>query len=207
MLEREPAVARQDERPPRVRKRACGAFVSGIHFPIESSKKRDRAPTILPYRSSDPIRATPTTSATMQTLLQFLFPAIAFAAVLARDDALAPDPQDAPKLLDARRAGLGDPAAIAALGIVQARGTIRFEGFPGEGKWTQILGTKGEARLEANFEGIPPSLRCTNGELYWITGMGGIEFQTGWKAAADVRAFALAHHADWRDVYASAELV
>jgi effector-binding domain-containing protein len=143
----------------------------------------------------------------MQTLLQFLFPAIAFAAVLARDDALAPDPQDAPKLLDARRAGLGDPAAIAALGIVQARGAIRFEGFPGEGKWTQILGTKGEARLEANFEGIPPSLRCTNGELYWITGMGGIEFQTGWKAAADVRAFALARHADWRDVYASAELV
>ncbi len=143
----------------------------------------------------------------MQTLFQFLFPAIAFALALSRDETLAPEPRDAAELLDAQRAGIGDPAAIASLGIVQTRGTMMFEGFPGVGKHTQILGSKGEARLEGTFEGFPPSLRCTNGKLYWMTGTGGIELKTGWSAAADVRLFAIARHRDWRDVYASTELV
>ncbi|MGH7150565.1 MAG: GyrI-like domain-containing protein, partial [Planctomycetota bacterium] len=82
-----------------------------------------------------------------------------------------------------------------------------FEGFPGEGTFKSIYAPGGAARVEALFEGSPPARCCTNGEVYWMTGTGGTEIKKGWSAAADVRLFAFGRHRDWREVYASAELV
>ncbi len=141
----------------------------------------------------------------MQPPRAILSPALAFALVSLPGP--VPGPQDAAELLAAQRAGLGDPAALAALGIVQMRGKVAFENVPGQGTFTQILAPSGAARLEVLFEGIPPSLRCTNREVHWMTGTGGVEINRGWSAAADVRMFALARNGDWRVVYAGAELV
>ena len=115
--------------------------------------------------------------------------------------------QDAASLLAAHRAGLGDAQALAALGTVQSRGTIAFDGFLGEGRYEELLAPGGAARVEAAFEGAPTSQTCSNGELYWMTGTGGVEIKKGWSAAADARLFALGRHRDWREVYARAELV
>jgi effector-binding domain-containing protein len=117
------------------------------------------------------------------------------------------EPQDAARLLAEQRAGLGTPAALAALGTVVSRGKLVFEGFPNVGTFTEILAPNGAARAEALFEGIPPSVRCTNGELFWMTGTGGVEIKQGWSAAADARMFALGRHRDWRELYSRAEYV
>ncbi len=114
--------------------------------------------------------------------------------------------QDAAGLLEAQRAGLGDPSALARLGVVHGRGRLSFEGFPGQGSYTEILAPDGASRFEAVFEGMPPSLRCTNRELHWMTGTGGIEIKAGWSAAADVRLHALGRHREWREIYARAEV-
>jgi AraC family transcriptional regulator len=140
----------------------------------------------------------------MQTPLSILLQVLALATSSASS---ARSGQDAATLLDAQRAGLGAPAALERLGVVRMRGTVVFEGFPAQGSFASTLGPRGEARLEALFDGVPPSLRCTNREVYWMTGTGGLELKRGWSAAADVRLFALARHGDWRAVYASAELV
>jgi effector-binding domain-containing protein len=114
--------------------------------------------------------------------------------------------QDAAGLLEAQRAGLGDPSALARLGVVHGRGRLSFEGFPGQGSYTEILAPDGASRFEAVFEGMPPSLRCTNRELHWMTGTGGVEIKAGWSAAADVRLHALGRHREWREIYARAEV-
>jgi effector-binding domain-containing protein len=129
-------------------------------------------------------------------------------AALRQDTPLADtEKKEAESLLAAQRAGLGDPRALAELGVVRSHGKVSFEGFPSEGSFTEILAPNGAAREEALFEGIPPSVRGTNGELYWMIGTGGVEIKKGWSAAADVRLFALGRHRDWREVYSRAELV
>ncbi len=142
----------------------------------------------------------------MQTpmLLLSLF-SLAFVPRQATSDAAARPGAEA--LLAAQRAGLGEPSALARLGAVRKRGTVEFEGYPGVGRFTETLAPTGESRSETLFEGSPPNLRATDRELYWMKGTGGIEIKQGFAASADVRLFALARHADWRDVYAVAELV
>jgi effector-binding domain-containing protein len=139
----------------------------------------------------------------MMPTLPSLLPVLVLLALPSRACTL----QDAASLLAAQRAGLGDAAALAKLGIVRSRGKAVFDGVSSAGTMTEILAPNGAARLEASFEGTPPSLRCTNRELYWMTGTGGVEIKKGWSAAADVRLFAIGRHRDWREVYASAELV
>lgn len=113
--------------------------------------------------------------------------------------------QVAEGILAAQRAGLGDPSALARLGVVQERGRVTFEGYPGQGSYTEILAPDGSSRFEGLFEGMPRFLRCTNRELYWMTGTGGVEIKRGWSAAADARLNALGRHRDWREMYARAE--
>jgi effector-binding domain-containing protein len=139
----------------------------------------------------------------MTNAIRCLLPLLA----LAGSAAGAPPPQDAASLLAAQRAGLGEAEALAALGVVRSRGTLVFEGFAGEGEFVELVAPGGAARIEAAFAGAPPSQTCSNGELYWMTGTGGVEIKKGWSAAADARLFALARHRDWREIYAGAELV
>jgi effector-binding domain-containing protein len=139
----------------------------------------------------------------MTTIIPILSAVLALAVPIALDPGAQ---EDAAVLLAAQRAGLGDPVALARLGALRSYGTMEFVGFPMKGSFTSLLGAGGEARLESLFEGVPPSLRCRQGGLFWMTGTGGLELKKGWAAAADVRTFALARHGDWRDVYARAEL-
>ena len=109
-------------------------------------------------------------------------------------DGGAPGGEDAAALLDACRAGLGTPAALASLGVVEIKGKVVFEGFEGTGSFTSVYAPSGASRCEALFEGSPPARRCTNGQVYWMTGTGGTEIKNGWSAAADVRLFGFARH-------------
>ncbi len=138
------------------------------------------------------------------------FPTIPFLAVplvLFPRDGGAPGGEDAAALLDAHRAGLGTPAALAALGVVEIKGKVVFERFPGTGSFSSVYAPGGASRVEALFEGSPPSRRCTNGEVYWMTGTGGTEIKKGWAAAADVRLFGFGRLRSWRELYARAEYV
>jgi len=141
-------------------------------------------------------------NATMITLSTTLIVLLAFRASCAGVAAA----ETAEALLAAQRAGVGSPAALDALGVVRSTGTVTFQGFPSVGSFTEIVDAKGRSRLEARFEGIPPAVNCTNGELTWMTGTGGVEIKTGWAAAADARLFGRARHRDWRDLYAKCEI-
>ena len=131
-------------------------------------------------------------------------PLLAVPLVLFPRDGGAPGGEDATALLDAHRAGLGTPAALA---VVEIKGKVVFERFPGTGSFSSVYAPSGAARVEALFEGSPPSRRCTNGEVYWMTGTGGTEIKKGWAAAADVRLFGFGRQRPWREMYARAEYV
>lgn len=115
-------------------------------------------------------------------------------------------PDTAESVLAAQRAGLGEESSLAAIGVLRRRGRVTFQGYPAVGSFTEVFDPAGRARQDVLFEGIPPSIRCTNGEVYWMTGTGGVDVKSGYAAAADARLVSLARHGDWRKVYAKAGL-
>lgn len=133
-----------------------------------------------------------------------VIPALVLVSFRVSPGALAPE--SAESILAAHRATLGSEKSLAAIGVLRRRGRVSFRGFPTVGSFTEIYDPAGGGRQDALFEGIPPSVRCTNGELYWMSGTGGLEIKSGYAAAADARLVSLARHGDWRTVYAKAEV-